>query len=88
MEKTMLDILKARLIEGLNIKSVKENNTKYIIRFEYEGDETKAELSKSCVPGCQNDVADNCIITAMSTIYFNRGDYAKAKEWLDKLTNK
>lgn len=63
MGTTMLDILKERLIEGLNIKSVKETNTKYTIRFEYEGDEAKAELSKSCVPGCQNDVADNCIIT-------------------------
>lgn len=88
MGTTMLDILKERLIEGLSIKSVKETNTKYSIRFEYEGDEAKAELSKSCAPGCQNDVADNCIITAMSTIYVNRGDYAKAKEWLDKLTSK
>lgn len=88
MGTTMLDILKERLIEGLSIKSVKETNTKYSIRFEYEGDEAKAELSKSCAPGCQNDVADNCIITAMSTIYVNRGDYAKAKAWLDKLTSK
>lgn len=43
MGTTMLDILKERLIEGLNIKSVKETNTKYTIRFEYEGDEAKAK---------------------------------------------
>lgn len=85
---TMLDILKERLIEGLQIKNVKENNTKYIIRFEYEGEEAKAELPKSCAPGCHNDVVDNTIITAMSTIYFNRGDYVKASEWLNRITQK
>lgn len=88
MDKTMLDILKERLIEGLSIKSVKETNAKYTIRFEFEGDEAKADLSKSCPPGCHNEVADTTIITAMSTIYCNRGDYAKAKEWLDKLIKK
>ena len=85
MNKTMLDILKERLIDGLTIKSVKETNSKYTIRFEFEGDEAKAELPKSCAPGCHNEVADNSIITAMSTIYFNRGNYVKAKEWLDKI---
>lgn len=39
MDKTMLDILKERLVEGLSIKSVKETNAKYTIRFEFEGDE-------------------------------------------------
>lgn len=82
----MLNVLKKRLIEGLNIVSVKETFTKYKIVFEYEGEKTTAELPKSCPPKCHNEVADNTIITAMSTIYFNRGDYAKAKEWLDKLT--
>lgn len=85
MDKTMLDILKERLIEGLSIKSVKETNIKYIIQFEYEGDVAKAELPKSCSPNSHNSVADYTIITAMSTIYFNRGDYVKAKEWLDKI---
>ncbi len=84
---TMLDILKERLIEGLQIRTIKENNTKYIIQFEYEGHKAKAELPKTCTPGCQNDVADNTIITAMSTIYLNRGDYAKASEWLNKIAN-
>ena len=44
MDKTMLDILKERLVEGLSIKSVKETNAKYTIRFEFEGDEAKADL--------------------------------------------
>lgn len=88
MDKTMLDILKERLVEGLSIKSVKETNAKYTIRFEFEGDEVKADLPKSCAPGCHNEVADATIITAMSTIYCNRGDYVQAKQWLDKLINK
>lgn len=83
--KTMLDILNERLVEGLSIKSIKETNNKYKICFEYEGEEVKAELPKSCTPGCHNEVADNAIITAMSTIYLNRGDMNSAKIWLDKL---
>ena len=39
MDKTMLDILKERLVEGLSIKSVKETNAKYTIHFEFEGDD-------------------------------------------------
>lgn len=88
MEKTMLDVLKERLVEGLSVTKVKETNTKYTISFEYEGDVTKADLPKLCAPGCQNKVADSSIVTAMSTIYFNRGDYQTAKWWLDKLINK
>lgn len=80
----MLNVLKSRLIDGLKIISVKETNTKYKIKFKFEDDETTAELPKSCLPNCHNEVADYTIKTAMSTIYFNRGDYAKAKEWLDK----
>ena len=85
MQKTMLDILKERLIPELSISSVKETNSKYAIEFTFEGDSVKADLPKSCAPGCHNEVADNTISTAMSTLYFNRGDYAKAKEWLHKI---
>lgn len=83
---TMLDILEERLIEGLTITKVKETNTKYIITFLYENNSAKAELAKSCAPGHCDELADRTIITAMSTIYFNRGDYYQAKFWLDKLT--
>lgn len=87
MKKTMLDILNKRLVEGLNVKSITETNNKYKIYFEYEGEYAKAELPKLCTPGCHNKVADNAIITAMSTIYLNRGDINSAKLWLDKLIN-
>ena len=85
MDKTMLDVLKERLIDGLSIKAVKETYSKYTISFEFEGETAKADLPKSCAPNCQDKIADNSIITAMSTIYFNRGDFVKAREWLDKL---
>lgn len=81
----MLDVLKDRLIKGLEIVKVKETNSKYAITFRFEGDEATADLPKSCAPGAHDEVADSAIITAMSTIYFFRRDYAKAKEWLDKL---
>lgn len=80
----MLQILRKRLIEGLKIISVNETHAKYKIEFEYEGERATAELPKSCAPNCHNEVADNTVKTAMSTIYFNRGDYAKASEWLHK----
>lgn len=83
----MLDILKENLIEGLTIKSVKETNLKYIVRFEFEGHEANADLPKSCIPGYHNEVVTEAIITVMSTIYCNRGDFVKAKQWLDKLSN-
>lgn len=83
--KTMLDVLESRLIDGLEIVKVKETNSKYTITFRFGEDEAKADLPKSCPPSAHESVADNTIITAMSSIYFNRGDYAKAKQWLDKI---
>ena len=80
----MLGILIERLVEGLTIVSVKENYSKFKIEFEYEGERAIADLPKTCLPCCEKDVADNAIKTAMSTIYFNRGDYEKAREWLHK----
>lgn len=88
MDKTMLDVLKERLIDGLTISSVKETNSKFTVEFLFEDEKVKADLPKSCAPGCHNEVADSTIITAMSSLYFARGDYAKAKEWLDKIGSK
>lgn len=85
MGKTMLDVLKDRLIDGLEIVKVKETNNKYAITFRFEDNEAKAGLPKSCSPGAHNKVADSTIITVMSNIYIKCGDYTKAKEWLDKL---
>lgn len=84
--KTMLDIFKERLIEGLFITKVKEYHNKYVIECSFEGDKTNIDLWKTCQPGCEEIVCDRAVITAISTIYFNKGNFIKAKEWLDKLT--
>lgn len=88
MQKTMLDILKERLPDGLTIATVKETNSKYNIGFSFEVESAKAELPKSCAHGYHNEVADYTVITAMSNVYMSRGEYTKAKEWLDKIGNK
>ena len=80
----MLQILRERLIDGLSIVSFKENYSKFKVEFEYEGERAIADLPKTCMPNCEKEVADNAIKTAMSTIYFNRGDYVTAREWLHK----
>lgn len=46
MDKTMLDILKERLIDGLSINSIKETNTKYTICFEFEGEKSKSGFTE------------------------------------------
>ena len=86
--KTLLDYLKEQLVEGLTIKEVKETNSKYTVCFEYDGGEAKADLPKSCAPGYHREVCDTAIITAVSSIYFCRGNYKVAKMWLDKITEK
>lgn len=80
----MLDILKDLLPDNVHIQSVKELSTKYKIVFEFEGDAATAELRKACIPGVEHTLAFDTIKTAMSTIYFNRGDYINCKKWLDK----
>lgn len=82
--KTMLEILKENLIDGLKIVSAKETNTKYKIVFDFEGEQATADLFKTCSPSCEKEHCFNSIKTAMSTIYFNRGNFQKAKEWLNK----
>lgn len=87
MNKTMLDILQGRLIDGLTIKKTKELASKWKITFEYQGEELCAELPKACTPGYHNRVADHTIVTVMSAFYINHCEYQKAKQWLDKLIN-
>lgn len=84
----MLDVLKQNMMDGLTIQSVKELSNKYKLCLSYDGHKANVELPKTCVPGAENDVAQHTIITAMSTIYFNIGDYQMSKHWLDKLTSK
>ena len=87
--RTMLDILKERLPEGLEIIKVKENYNKYILSFKFEDQiVNKIELQKTCGYGYHNYNCDFTIKTAMSSIYLNKGNILKAKEWLDKKITK
>ena len=84
----MLNTLKERLPEGLEIKKVKEKPSKYEITFLIDGRDIKEELPKTCTPGCQNRVADHTIFNAMAKNAICNGDMETAKMWLDKLLHR
>ena len=63
---TMLDILKERLVDGLEISKVKEKPSKYEIVFSIGDLTEKSELPKSCAPGRHNHVVDTTIFNAMA----------------------
>jgi hypothetical protein len=81
----MLNTLKERLPDGMEIKKVKEKSSKYEIIFLIDGKDIKSELPKTCTPGMQNRVADHTIINAMVINAMHNGDMETAKKWLDKL---
>lgn len=83
----MLNVLKERLIDGMEIKTVKEKRSKYEITFLIRGMEIKAELTKTCPPGNQNYFVDSTIFSAMAKAFFNMGDYNEGGKWLDKIVN-
>lgn len=82
---TMLDILKARLPDGLTITSVKEKPSKYLVRFSYKGEELNGqeELVKACTPGKENAVCDTTIQVAMTGFMLNKKDLPGAMKWMD-----
>lgn len=80
----MLNTLKERLPDGLEIKNVKEKPSKYEITFLIEGKDIKGDLPKTCTPGYQNRVADLTIFNVMARNAIENGDMDTAKMWLDK----
>lgn len=80
----MLNTLKERLPKGLEIKSVREKQSKYEITFSIAGKDIKGELPKTCTPGCQNRVSDLTIFNVMARNAMENGDMETAKIWLDK----
>ena len=81
----MLNTLKERLLDGMEIKKVKEKPSKYEITFLVEGAEYKSELPKTCAPGAQNKVADHTMFNVMCAVALKRGDVESAKMWLNKI---
>ena len=82
----MLDILKGRLPDGLEIVKVKNRsgNSQTEILFSYEGTEAKGWLPKTCTPGRAENCCDFLTYGVMAQIGLQRGDLVMAKGWLDK----
>lgn len=81
----MLNVLKERLLEGMEIKKAKEKPSKYEITFLIKGKEVKGEIPKTCTPGMQYKVADHTIFNVMAKSAFDMGNIEEAKMWLDKM---
>lgn len=84
----MLNTLKERLLDGMEIKKVKEKPSKYEITFLISGGEIKEELPKTCTPGRQDHVVDHTIFNAMCKAEIAKGDYQTAKDWLDRIIHR
>ena len=81
----MLNILKERMLDGMEIVKAKEKPSKYEITFSIKGVEVKTEIPKACTPGMQNRIVDDTIFNAMAQSAFKRGDFEDVGKWLDKI---
>lgn len=88
--KTMLDILKDRLPEGLEIVKVKDKASASQIQiwFSYKGGEPEVSwLYKTCVPGRENKLCDQTIACVMLGVALKLKDLGMAEYWKDKMLN-
>lgn len=87
--KTMIDILRERLPEGLEIIKVKDKASASQIQifFSYEGAESTNWISKTCVPGYQNRLCDKTIASTMLHYALQRKDLKMADYWEGKMVN-
>lgn len=85
--KTMLDILKERLPNGLEITRSKDrrNSSQVEIWFRYQGYVTRGELQKVCAPGYAEKNCDFTINNAMLSIALKKGDADMAEFWRDRI---
>lgn len=81
----MLEILKGRLPEGLEIVKVKNKGSQTEIKFSYDGLEVTSWLLKTCAPGRAENVCDSTVCGAMMNAALKRNDLEMAKFWGDKL---
>lgn len=82
----MLEIMKKRLPEGLEIVKVKNqpNRSQAEITFSYKGDEAKEWLYKTCEPGFEGRVCDRTIFNVMAAFALKKNDIETAKYWIQK----
>lgn len=84
---TMLDILKSRLPEGLEIVKVKDrvNSSQIVLTFRYRGIEIGGYLQKACAPGYAEQNCDYTISSVMMALALNLGDRELADHWSERL---
>lgn len=87
--KTMLDILKERLPEGLEVIKVKDkaSASQFELWFAYRGMEEKNWLHKTCAPGYENKLCDQTIASTMMGFALELRDIEMAEYWRDKMLN-
>ena len=81
--KSMIDIFKKELQDGMEIIKCKEMANVYKITLSYDGMTGTCELSKMCVPDAEKSLCRKSIDTAVSGMYINVGNLTEAKLWLD-----
>lgn len=87
--KTMLDILKERLPEGLEIVKVKDkaSASQIQITFSYEGTEEVGWVHKTCAPGCEKKLCDQTIASIMFSFALKQNYLVMADYWKGKIFN-
>lgn len=87
--KTMLDILKERLPDGMEISKVKDtaSSCQLEIWFSYQGMEDKNWLTKVCAPGCEHKICDQTIATSMLGFALKLKNLEMCDYWHDKMIN-
>lgn len=82
----MLDILKERLPEGLEVVKTQDRSGSWQMKvwFSYNGTEVLGYLPKTCTPGCAEHVCDMTICAAMIKVGLECNDLALVKLWADK----
>ena len=81
--KSMIDIFKKELQDGMEIVKCKEMANVYKITLSYDGMTGTCELSKMCAPNAEKSLCRKSIDTAISGMYINAGNLTEAKLWLD-----
>lgn len=84
---TMLEILKERLPEGLEIVKVQDraNASQIKLQFSYEGETTFGYLPKACAPGYAERICDQTVCSTMMGIALDRKDLEMVELWHTKL---
>ena len=81
--KSMIDIFKKELQDGMEIVKCKEMANVYKITLSYDGMTGTCELSKMCAPNAEKTLCRKSIDTAISGMYINAGNLTEAKLWLN-----